>query len=120
MWLIDVNEAVTYAGIHHPDHRPERLKALRNFKRGDFVQTRYRVEGSLLPPPVHYIGSTQQYNVDGDMELLLLSLDTFKWHEFYGSIQVCNLVPKITEEQKLSIIPYMDLEPSFSEEEFTR
>jgi len=86
----------------------DRMMFLAQTNEGDFIQTRYRAASSNVPPPIFYRG--RHFDVT---RINLLDLSTFKWRTFNDSNHVCAEAPEITEEVRLSVIPYLTDEPFF-------
>jgi len=95
-------------------------KSIHKCNTGDFIQAAYRDDDDSTPPPYHYIGQKDPIH----LVINVFCLTKFVWNRINYSIQVCDLVPDLPEEMKLSVVPYLQDEPpmtSYSEmEEYLR
>lgn len=89
----------------------KKMKLLAQTKEGDFIQTKYRDPDDPTPPPIFYRG-TDVFELGGGYSVSLLCLHTLRWRTFQVHHDICDIVPKITDEQRLSVIPYLQEEPT--------
>ena len=91
----------------------EKYKPLLAFQPGEFVLANHPKKGDNLKPVIHYVGD-KFITASGVAYVWLLSLCTWKWHVFAGTMTVNAEPPELTDEQRVSVVPYVDLQPSNS------
>lgn len=94
------------------------FRPLRKLTEGTFIQTKLREPDSKYPPPIFYVGKvvknrTHQIHDSYTMEEKrnLFCLHTLTRTKFDLHIEVLSEEPEVSEEMRLSIIPFLELEP---------
>lgn len=102
------------------NHFNVKWRDLQNLEEGTFVQSRLRELDSKYPPPIFYVGKlimVQRGNPIHDsinIEAVrnMLCLHSLKWNSFNILSFVLSVTPEVTNQQRFSVLPFLEEEPS--------